>query len=308
MVTLLAACVGPSTAALAVAVPTFGAHSDFPGGPAILAGFDRAQAGAEWRAGDEVLFGLQLQRDGVSRHWLLHVRLTEPLAIARVGEEVGPGTTWVAPTAWTLRVNGEARTFHSRCCRVLATVLDAEGKVLGRTEPLLPRDFLAGGFARACDALDAIRLGHPRRRIRSSDGDPFAAATVTAIALLGIVQDDPVLAPLLWQVIDKPSVWSVVQNLGARVLVEPGFQDTVVVPSPVPATGAQVHAVPLGLSVNGVEALAAELLVRPSPPPFGLCGGIVAATANHPRHRDRAFSMVLLAARRGPGPTRSAAR
>jgi hypothetical protein len=114
-----------------------------------------------------------------------------------------------------------------------------------------------------------------------------------------VVQDDPVLSPLLWQVVDKPSLWSLVQNFGAHVLVQPQFREARRVPSPVPAAGARVHRVPMTLSVNDAEALQTELLVRPSVPPFALCGGIVAATAWHPRHRDRAFTMVLLAARRG---------
>ncbi|MBL8756003.1 MAG: hypothetical protein JNK15_22095 [Planctomycetes bacterium] len=294
----LAACaVAPRPDVDTGARSAFGAADDYPGAGAILAGFDAGAVDAAWRAGDEVLFGLRLERDGSHRNWLLHVRLIEPQAFVP-GRAAEP----VPAAAWNLRVNGVEQTFRSGCCRVLATVYDADGNVLGRTEPVLPRDFLATGFARACERIDAARgrRGHGRSvDLLADDDDPFAAATVSAMALLAVVQEDPVLAPLLWEVVDKPNLWSVVRRLGAHVLVQPMFKDARRAPSPVPAAGPRVHRVPVSLSVNEVAALETELLVRPAVPPFGLCGGIVAAMAWHPRHRDRMFTMVLLAARRG---------
>ncbi len=273
-----------------------------------MKGFDAADVEGEWRAGDEVLFGLRLRRATGDRHWLLHVRLTEPVALARVGEQ-GAVLDPVPPIDWTLRVNGEPQRFRSASCRVLATVHDADGNVLGRSEPLLPREFLARGFGEACALVQqqrrVVRRAHDETVFyQDLDVRPFAEATVAAMAMLQVVQDDEVLAPLLWEVIEKPSVWSVVKNLGAKVVVRPRFHAAVETRSPVAVAVARAWRVPLALVVNEQPALATELLVVPSCVPFALAAGIVGALAKSPLHTDIEFSMLLLAARRGSAAPR----
>jgi hypothetical protein len=270
----------------------------------VLSGFDALASDAEWRAGDEVLFGLRLRRGRSAQHWLLHLRVTEPVAIARANDEV-PRGSHLPPVEWTIRINGEAQGFSSARCRTIATVLDADGNVLGRTEPELPRDFLGNGFGRACELVEQ---GAQRRErgdrvaafYRGLDMRPFSEATVTAVALLQVVQDDDVLSPLLWQVIERPSVWSVVTNLGARVILRPRFHAAVEVPSAVPAVAPTAWQVPMTLLVNDETALLMDRFVTPSAPPVSLCGGVLGASARHPRDADVEFSLLLLAARRGP--------
>lgn len=276
----------------------------FPGAADILRGADAVEPASRWCAGDEVLFGLRLRRGDRVRHWLLHLRLTEPVAIARAGDDVPPPDA-LPPVLWTLRVNDEERSFLSARCRVLATVYDAAGTVLGRTEPLLPRDFLDRGFTRACELVAAQRADGPADgvlRHRPFDVHPYAEATVAAMALLQVVQEDAVLAPLLWEVVEKPSWWSIVRHLGARVVVRPDFQAAEAVASPV-AAGEVAWRVPLELSVHDQPVLHSDLFVVGAARPFALCGGVVGAVARHPSDPGRELSMVLLAARLGsPGP------
>ena len=298
-------CRGPAEADLgAVAVAEVATAADFPGAAAVLAGFDPLEPGAPWRGGDEVLFGLRLRRGHTARHWLLHLRLTEPIAIARAGDDAGRPGTHLPPLEWTIRINGEPQVFSSARCRTLATVLDAQGNVLGRSEPELPRDFLATGFGEACELVARGAQHRPRgdRGVafyRGLDVRPFSEATVTAVALLQVVQDDHVLSPLLWEVIERPSLWSVVTNLGARVILRPRFHAAVEVPSAVPAVAHTVWQVPMGLLVNDETALAIDLFVTPAAPPVSLCGGVLGATARHPHDPDLEFAVLLLAARRG---------
>ncbi len=301
-----AGCHGPAEADLEPGgvVPQVATAADFPGGPSVLEGFDALEPGSTWRAGDEVLFGLRLRRGQTARHWLLHLRVTEPVAIARDGDELARGKH-LPPVEWTIRINGEAQRFSSARCRALATVLDARGNVLGRSEPQLPRDFLAGGFGAACEL---VAQGAQRRArgdqvaafYRGLEMRPFSDATVTAVALLQVVQDDDVLSPLLWEVIERPSLWSIVANLGARVILRPRFHAAVERASAVPAVAPTAWQVPMSLLVNDETVLVVDLFVTPSAPPVALCGGVLGAIARHPRDADVEFSLLLLAARRGP--------
>ena len=300
------ACRSTETPDLSFAVaPDDVSAADFPGAAGIVSGFDALANDAEWRAGDEVLYGLRLRRGTHAQHWLLHLRVTEPLAISRQGDEAAPGEL-LPPLLWAIRINDVPREFRSRRCRVLATVTDAAGTVLGRSEPQLPRDFLQQGFSPACERLRQRFLEHPETIGTDAfydgmDVGPLAEATVCAIALLQVVQEDSVLAPLLWEVVQRPSFWSVVRNFGARVVLRPRFHAATEASTSLPGLGAHpVWRVPVSLLVNDAPALHADLLVGTTRPPLALAGGMVGAIARHPTDRDLEFSLLLLAARRGP--------
>jgi hypothetical protein len=173
--------------------------------------------------------------------------------------------------------------------RTTVTVADAGGEQLGRSSALLPRDLLGKGFVQAC-------LG---AEIASPDEVPMVEAMVSLMALLQVVREDSVLAPILWQVVQGPSVLSVVFHFGVRVAVQPRFHATTRVHTPPQLPpGDPAWSVPITLTVNDEPALLCEVLVGRPLPPRLLCGGIVAATARHPAEARREFAMVLLAAKR----------
>lgn len=309
---VLCCCSASAPEVRIAAVPEYLSPASFPGAPALLRGFDALASDTEWRAGDEVLYGLRLRHGAQARHWLLHLRVTEPLAVAREDEEVAAGDL-LPPLEWSIRINGEPREFRSRRCRVMATVTDEAGRVLGRSEPLLPRDLLDQGFSRAC-ALVRQRFAEGRSRdggapdrasplagafYEGMDVGPLADATVCTIALLQVVQEDAVLAPLLWEVVERPSFWSVVSNFGARVVLRPRFHAATEAPSPLDCDAGDVWRVPMSLVINDVPALHADLLVGTTAPPFALCGGVLLIMARHPS-ADVEFSCLLLGTRRGP--------
>ncbi len=301
------------TAAVRLDGPSAGiAPADFPAAAQLLAGFDRVVDDPEWCVGDAVLFGLQLRRGAARRHWLLHVRLTEVQAIARPGDAGDAPGERLPPLAWNLRVDDAPRTFHSRCARVAVTVASPAGEVLGRSEPLVPRDLLARGFAAACRSVHERRGRQPEDRAAFYDGldaEPLADAAVAAVALLQVVQGDPVLSPLLWEVVEPPSVWSVVRHLGARLVLEPRFHAALPASSPVPQLPVSTWNVPMTLSVNAEPTLEFELAVTPAGSPLGLAAGVLAAVARNPRRHDVDFRLLLLGARRGrlTGPWPAAA-
>lgn len=260
--------------------------------PAHLArGFDYVARDADWRAGDAVLFGLRLRRGEHLRRWLVELQVLEPVAVDDDGASV-------PPLEWTIRMNGAPQRFTSAATRVRVAVMDERGELLGESTPLVPRDYLTRGLATACRSVR--RLSTDRGEVQPVlDEQQLADGVVAAVALLQVVQNDRVLQPLLWEVIERPSLWSVVKNLGAAAVLRPRFLEMDDVPSPVPQAGDRAWRLPMGLFVNEAAALQLELFVAEPQPPFHLPGGIVGAVARHPGDPDAEFSLLLLSARRG---------
>jgi hypothetical protein len=205
---------------------------------------------------------------------------------------------------WTVHVNGSPRAFASRQCRVTATVADADGAVLAQTAPQLPWQCLARGCAVACWQVDRAVAGRPE--LRGTDGlyahldaNLLAEAVVSTMSLVQVAQHDTVLAPLLWQVVQRPSLWSLVTGLGAHIVVRPRFHECQALGDDRGGAG-PCWRLPIDVAVNDTPALRAELVVAAADPPRALCAGIVAAVARHPVDPGIAFTAVLLAARRGP--------
>jgi hypothetical protein len=285
------------------------APADFPGAGAMLSGFDAPGGEAEWRAGDEVLFGLRLRHGGRDRHWLLRVELEQAEALDDAAEQ-GKTPAVLEPVTWPIKVNGESAQFRSRLCRVLVTVADRDGKVLARSHPLLPRDFLQHGFQPACSAVrklldDRPGLRHQAHFYALLDERLLAESVVCALALLQVVQGDEVLSPLLWEVVQRPSLLSLIGNFGANVVVQPRFQLTERASPPSAVPAGEAWRVPMRLFVNDTPGLDIELLVGRTVQPFALCGAILSAVARHPSERGREFTMLLLAARCGTEPATS---
>lgn len=295
----LSACHAPATPDLAVTAPLAEIDlADFPVPGHLLRGFDERQPAGPFQIGDEVLLGLRLRKALEVRNWLLQLRVIEVTALDALGQPLKPVT-------WSLRINGEPQQFASQVCRVEVIVMDEHGIELGRSQPCLPSDFLSRGIASACRLVHSrSKRGSVRRRLldqprnQQPDLRPLAEATVAAVALLQVVQADSVLAPILWQIIEKPSLWSVVANMGAKVMLRPSFHLVTSADSPVPNLSEPTWRLPLALDVNQQPALNFDLLITDSTPPFALVGGLLGATASHPTDTSRELSMLLLSARR----------
>lgn len=273
---LLAACAGTPGAIDAAPTPANLTANEFPGAASVLTGFSPCDDG-EWRAGDAVLFGLRLRRDGELRRWLLRLEVVQPTC----DEE---------PRVWDIEVNGTPERFESALCRLRATVCDGDGIVLGESVVSAPRDFLANGFASVCASIVA---GKP------TTAREMAFGVVSAMALLETVRQDPALSPVFWAVVEKPSVWSLLGNLGVSLLVRPDFESVAVRAAPDAAMPvATAFGVPVELQVNERPALLAELIVGAPHAPLGVGAGVLAAKARHPSVPGLEVELRLLAARR----------
>jgi len=294
-------CVVMSCAAPPIVHPTPTSHfaplplEEFPGALRLLSGFDPPTAEPNWRKGDQALFALRLDKGGEVRRWLLHleaivakqITLTDP-------SPTQEGDHLVVP-------------MRPQSTDVTARVLDADGKLLTDTKVALPAGYLARGLLPAIDgAFAAQDAKMPASRfaefLRTDLG-----AYYTISALLDVVRKNEALDDYFWQVVDEPSVWSVIANLGVSIHVDLSFDKSVAANLPVPLPPVErAFAVPMRIDVNDAATLFVDLLATNSSRPYAICGGIVAAAAQHPTRPGTTFRLQLLAARCGseiPGST-----
>jgi hypothetical protein len=279
--------------------------SDFPAPEKLLRGFDEREPNGHWLIGDEVLFGLNLRKGETSQNWLLKITVSELPAVSDRGEPV-------EQLIWKVRVNSQLMEFSSSAIRADVVIMDEFGNELGHSRPILPGDFLRCGVAHACELVLPRPSQHAessatRKSAHSGKVGNFielprrvlAEATVCVLSLLQVVREDSVLAPILWEVIERPSIWSVIANAGVSVAVFPRFLNVTTVDAPIAAEISQAWRLPLELEVNDQPALNFSVYVADATPPFSLAGGVLGATARHPLKPELAFSLLLLSARRG---------
>lgn len=307
------------------ALPTDIRPDEFAGAPRVLAGIDARAGHREWRKGDQVLFGLRLTKGADVQRWLLRLEVVEgrkPVRTARgtTGSSTQPAEFTIDPNrygSWSFRLTfgdrpGE-RNVVSVVLRVAATVYDADGRQLARSSLHLPADLLGRGvvdaaeMARAAD-LAAAGSGARPEELDAAGVERWARTQVEAIvallALLNVAQEDSVLAPYFWKVVQKPSVWSVLLSMGVRATLNVGLERSAGAerwPEHLPAQGRYVI-VPVRVDANGTPALVADVLATEPLPPLHVCGGIVAAAARHPTDPALRFDLLLLAARSGGPP------
>lgn len=283
------------------------ATDEFPGADDLLRGYANAAEDGDlgWRSGDQVLFGLRLQSDGRMRRWLVRLTVTDTeLFEADDGTDHGQPVPRLQRRTFDVHER-ETVELTSRIAAVRVEVADERGHPLGESRIEMPRDLLDKGFTAACQSMETPAWRRQRRNLdtlyANIDIRPYVEAMGALMAMLDVIAEDPTLSPILWQVVQKPSLWSVLWHFGASVSVQPRFHDSIrAVPLPAPFhAGDAAWVVPITLTVNGAPALFCDVIVGSSARPFALCGGIVGAEARHPTDAGLTFSFRLLAAQRG---------
>jgi hypothetical protein len=262
-----------------VAVETAAARTgafDVP--PALQLGFDALQTDSGIAVGDRVLLGVRMDRDGE-----VVVRFVQAEVVAFAHIKWPPGS-------------GEASTGELRRARVHATVLGADGEPLSDDTLVLGMDELERGLLRACCA------GPPTAAADDAEFEALRAID-TLRKVLSIVRRSQALRDLLWQVVDLPSVFSVIWHLGVTVLVAENFAGSQ--PGAAFAVGdatVPTWTAPIELRLNGAPALRCRVRCTGPGSPLALCAGIVELRAASPSHPQRTVTMQLLGARRGAQP------
>lgn len=293
----------PPDPLVATALPA----SEFPGAPRLLAGFDARTPETRWNGGDRILFGLRLRKGDTTKRWLLQLEVIVGDRMRSVldGEEVELTIFEERQWSYTAVIGGERKqiAIDSKMSLVEVKVHDEDGTVLGKSLVRLPAELMSRGLLPGIECALAHQDGGGDFRSFGSVEEvrPMAEGLISLIALLDVVQNDSVLEEYFWQVVQKPSVWSVIAGFGVTASLTASLEKSVLVrelPPGLPAAG-QAYAMPLRVDVNGDPALVADVISVDAQRPFALCGGIVAASARHPGDEGLRFDVQLLAARLG---------
>lgn len=230
--------------------------------------------------GDRLTFELEIDRFGeTSIHYLEFEVLgpytgedMEPLPVPLEGDD----HHWSGMVAWPFRV--------------ALRLLDETGAESGTTE-LRIYDSVVQSQSAACAALrelearDAAGAGDAElAELGGAHQRDFNGAEAALSAMLDLSQEDDLLASLLWDVVEKPSLVSFVTHGGLVLLLTADYSGSSPVSPPVP--GALVPGpyddLPVTISFNGTPALYLDLLVTTPSPPLGLSSGIIAFHGQHP--------------------------
>jgi hypothetical protein len=282
---LAGACAGTPPASLPPAVAI--TATEYPGATTLLQGLTPPAHRNAWLVGETVLYALRLERGAEATRWL--VRLTLLDGTANVDRD--------GVASLTFQPEGkEPLTLMSPYLPVRVEVFDADANPRGTSTVQVPYDFLRYSFldAHACergDHADAAAL------------TTICGAHAALVSFLGILQNDPLLADILWQVVDKPGLLTVIASLGVTLRMSADLEHATPRPLvdladwPRPAIE-----FPLVLTMNGTRALDATITATDPWVPMRLGGGIVAVTAARPSDPSVRFMARLLAARSPEAP------
>jgi len=301
---LLAACSAPPPPAARADLLAGADPAAFPGAAAVLDGFDPFADANDLRVGDRCLLGFSFRNGAALRHWLLDFDVIEAEhgVVGKLDHSGGEFRFAFTQSMW-VSMGGRPFQVTSRVCRVRVRVLDDAGRELGDSVLELPRDFLEIGFLPGCRAARAwSNTTGAAVEATAALAKEYAGPLIALMQLLQFVQQDQTLSPLFWQVVRMPSLWSLISSFGVSANLH------VDASAAIPAGRGPAHlawcgdtwVLPMAVEVNGDPALYCQFLVGRAAPPLLPIGGVVGAEGRHPTDPDCWFTLVLLAARRGP--------
>lgn len=280
-------------------------------------GFAPFEPDGAWRIGDELLYGVEFGTGEKRRNWILGLRIASGVFGSGQGkivegedDQVRVFHGQVFSTTLTDET-GRQWTFSSDSILVQVHAYDADGGILEKNLSRAPERFLAEGLAGACALFADGTFGPTVKLVDLPDdeaeelGRTFAGVFASLISIFQVLQENETLADILWKVVRKPSVLSVIARLGVSVNLEPELDRTERVICTVPGApeGADVFRFPLTIGVNDSPALLCSLTVTKSGAPIHVSGGLLAIDGRHPRDPDKIVRVRLLASRRGePAP------
>jgi hypothetical protein len=146
-------------------------------------------------------------------------------------------------------------------------------------------------------------------KLTEDDERSVAGAVPALVSYLDVVRHTEDLADILYDLIDKPSLWSVVRQVGVKVnlafrpdkvaATKPGFWN-------LPADHGVYH-FPLGLEINKKPALNITMVVTRPDSPLLACGGVVGMLAEKPSEPQTYLLLRIVSARRGVDRTAASA-
>ena len=309
-------------------VPSLVAFASSHGIP--LEGIAVPAEGAVPQKGDQVVFLLALEKGGTTTQWLVRLETDD---LTKKEQTMKPWPDDVihtstglhlhypnTPTALLVELTGpfsagstrqpgapaRARSLVSREYLDLGIAQFCRSglQIVPRLEAAAVTDFHYSGsnsipsveiVARGKEAAAAFGLTSEEERLFFS---VYFALQTFFSAAMAIPGNQHVLE----QVIQKPSVWSVIRQFGVKTKFSYAWKDVEVVPEGKAAVQQPVYLLSVRLSMNDVPAVKANLAVTEPHPPLQAGAGILAICAEHPTAADRRLFIRMLSARRAATP------
>ena len=238
-----------------------------PASDSLLSGFDAPVEGVTPAPGDKALYALQLDTPEGTTRWLL-------LFAVEPEDPEQPGRVQLA-----------------------ITVFDADAKQLACTKDSIELRHLMHGLFPGAEALrDTQEAVHHRLE---TVGDSLMAM----LAFLNAIRDNEQLGQILWQVVQKPSVWSILVHLGVSTDITLSASEPWPHPLGPDAPDLPAYRVPMSIELNGTPALRCSIVVVRPWSPFAICAGITSVVAERPDDSGVRFRMRMVAARRAADVT-----
>ena len=301
------ACAGPQPTRAWIeqlAVSNAEAAGEFAGAGRVLATFEPARGDDDpWRRGDEVLFGVELERgaEAVERRLVLFRVQSEPQGAGGAPHRAHQQQGRQQQISLT-NADGTETTLTSGTIEVLVEVFEQDGRAIASSRIAVAEAFLRRGFFAACRLADGMVRDIAAGHLPARDHGTLRNAYVALLAFVHALRGVPSLEDMLWQVVDKPSILSVLLH-GVTMSLNARFDRTEQTAAPTLEASAPhpCYRLPIELSINGVPALFVSLVVAAPTPPLRLAAGVVGLDAMHPTAPERRLRLRLLAARHGDG-------
>lgn len=288
----------PTPALLQPAVAAFARAHAYP-----ISGIQELTGDSAGQPGDALTFLVTLGKSHRTEQWLVQLRIVEPTARERAS---------IRHSKLTLS-SSEGQRFEFDTDANTALEVRTAGPFAGgpappgeerRARAMVSQDFLRLGLDRSCAALlrrDAARKNVPKgvgTAPRLSDDEVRALVGIFPALFMFVqeIQSTPGVEDILWSIMDKPSIWSVVRH-GGKVQIginveEPTAIDPATWESPDPPS----YRLPVMISVYDQPALRCFLFVTSPRPPLVASAGIVGIVAVPPSRPADRLEIRLIAA------------
>lgn len=241
-------------------------------------------AGGVLETGDRLVFEFRIDGEGDASSRFLAFEVLGPAMKdgKRRWLHFSVESHWTVPG--TLENRWRQVSIRSPMHRVGIQLYDGQGLPVASSEVHLA-EFVGLGQMAACDAVDDSQRVEPSTEDEMEElVDGLVLGSQSLVALLTLAEADELLSDLLWDVIRKPSLFSLIAHLGAKVSLAPDYTKSErldVAPAGVELPG-PFRSLPVTIKINGRVALILELVVTDPQPPASITSGIVAFVGRHP--------------------------
>jgi hypothetical protein len=264
------------------------------------------------RVGDEVTASVVLRDGARTRHWLVHLRIAEPTSKEIAAHP--PQTRTMTATS--------GRVYSFATGGGLAVDIQTLGPAeAGQTRPpavkraraFVSPDLLAIGLDQSCRAMLQLAADHKTdapgaQKLSESDERAVLGFFPALMTFFQTVEKSPGLRDILWDLIEKPSVWSFVKRRGIDLGLQLGDNSVAIAALPAwQGPALPQYRMSFELKINDVPAVECSLFVTQPIPPLLTTAGIIGIVAQPPGKPEKQLEIRLVGSRRGPaesGPAR----